>query len=241
MKVIVCVRSALAPGERAALALAAGLGGDVKVLALAAGDAGCDAALRACLAAGAGYVARLEGDALASADFHTLGRALAAAVRHLGGDLVLTGERSIDEGLGAITGSLAHHLDARQVARIEALAADAETQPASESDRTAGAAAVTVIVRGGGLKRRLRVPLPAVLSVSDRVMSPSLPTPSSVPSVSPVEREIRVLSLTDVGLDPGLIRRRDVLLGTLELAPRPATVTGSADAFARALRPPSTY
>ncbi len=119
--------------------------------------------LQRALVAGAARAVRLGGEDYASVDFHTLGQALAAGIKRIGADLVLTGARSDDEGLGAVPASTARHLGFPYVSGVEELTA-------------AGPRAVEIVVRGGGRKRRLRVELPAVLAI---VAGPrGLPPPS---------------------------------------------------------------
>ena len=116
--------------------------------------------LQRALVAGATRAVRIGGEDYGSVDFHTLGQALAAGIKRIGADLVLTGARSDDEGLGAVPASTARNLGFPFIAGIEELAA-------------AGPRAVEVVVRGGGRKRRLRVELPAVLAI---VAGPGGPT-----------------------------------------------------------------
>jgi electron transfer flavoprotein alpha/beta subunit len=158
------------------------------------------------------------------ADFHTLGQALGTAVRRLGADLVLTGARSDDDGLGAVPAAVARHVGALHVACIESLT-------------VAEGAGVDVHVRGGGRRRRLRLSLPAVLSVvASSPAWPALPdavSPAPLPDAEPAAPKVEVLSLVDP--EATVVRRRTELLGQPEL-PRRATVeVNSAEAFVAAL------
>lgn len=134
-----------------------------RVLAVTAGDASADDALRQAAALGAG-VLRLpwpaEGEeeyvADLAADEHALASALAAAIREATGPdgpaLVLTGDRSADRGTGALPAYLAHELGAAQALGLVALEA-------------AGDHLVAERRLDGGRRERLRVPRPAVCSV----------------------------------------------------------------------------
>jgi electron transfer flavoprotein alpha/beta subunit len=225
VKVVVCLHAARAAvGEPAAvgvddalaLTLALGLGAGHSVTALLAGTVADEGPLARALAAGATRAVRVVGEDFGAADFHTLGQALATAVKRIGGaDLVLCGARSDDDGLGAVPASLARNVGAGTlfVACVETLAAAAD--------------GVEVSVRGGGLRRRLRVPTPAVLSVVSSGAAPALPeTAGAAPA-------IEVISLVDP--EATVVRRRTELLGQPELPQRKTEVVTSADALVAAL------
>jgi electron transfer flavoprotein beta subunit len=224
VKIIVCLHAPrAAAGEPAelglddahALAAALGLGAGHTVTALLAGPASDEAPLRRALAAGVARAVRVVGEDFGAADFHTLGQALGTAVKRLGADLVLCGARSDDDGLGAVPAAVARHVGALHVACIERLQA-------------AGGDGVEISVRGGGRRRRLRVPLPAVLSVvATGPAAPALPTAAGAP------RAIEIVSLVDP--EATVVRRRTELLGQPELPLRAREEVTSVDAFVAAL------
>jgi electron transfer flavoprotein alpha/beta subunit len=185
--------------------------------ALLAGTAIESGPLQRALAAGASRAVRLTGEDFASADFHLVGQALATGIKRLGADLVLMGARSDDEGLGAVPASTARHLGFICVCGVEELARAAD-----------GAASVEVVVRGGGKKRRLRVELPAVLSI---VAGPrDVPAP---PDRTGNPTDVEVLSLSDP--EATVVRRRTEFLGRPETASRGTEDVSSTDAFVKAL------
>jgi electron transfer flavoprotein alpha/beta subunit len=225
MNVVVCLHAPRARGDAAppafgtddahALALGLSLGAPHVVTALLAGPPTDAGPLEHALAAGAARAVRLVGEDFGSADFHTLGQALGTAVKRLGGTLVLTGARSDDDGLGAVPASIARQVNALHVACIESLVA-------------AGDDAVDITVRGGGRRRRLRVPLPAVLSVvASGVAPPALPSATREPPA------VEILSLVDP--EATVVRRRTELLGQPELPQRTTEEVTSADALVAAL------
>jgi electron transfer flavoprotein alpha/beta subunit len=228
VKIVVCLHAphgAVKEGEPGplgsddahALGAALELGAGHAVTALLAGPPTDDGPLRRALAAGAARAVRLVGEDFGSADFHTLGQALATAVKRVGGELVLTGARSDDDGLGAVPASIARHLGptALHIACVESVA-------------VSGDDAVEVTVRGGGRRRRLRVPLPAVLSIVGR-----RPEPPALPRATGEPPAIEVLSLIDP--EATVVRRRTELLGQPELPARPTDEVKTADALAAAL------
>jgi len=167
-----------------------------RVTVVLAGTSHESGPLQRALVAGAARAVRLGGEDYASVDFHTLGQALAGGIKHIGADLVLTGARSDDEGLGAVPASTARHLGFPYVSGVEELTA-------------AGPRAVEIVVRGGGRKRRLRVELPAVLAI---VAGPhGLPRP---PDRTGNPSEVELLTLSDP--EATVVRRRTELLGKPE-------------------------
>jgi electron transfer flavoprotein beta subunit len=204
-----------------ALAMALALPGDHTVIALLAGLAADEAPLRTALAAGASRAVRVVGEDFGGADFHTLGQALGTAIKRTGADLVLAGARSDDDGLGAVPAALARQMGAGalHVACIEGLA------PAQGP----GVGGVEITVRGGGKRRRLRVPLPAVLSVvASGAAPPTLPQRAGEAAPS-----VEVVSLVDP--EATVVRRRTELLGQPELPQRAPVEVASADALVAAL------
>ena len=233
MKIIVCLQttrgataqSPLPLDDAHALAMALALGPQHSVTALLAGLSADEAPLRRALAAGAARAVRVVGEDFGAADFHTLGQALGTAVRRLGADLVLTGARSDDDGLGAVPAAVARQAGALHVACIESLA-------------VAEGAGVDVHVRGGGQRRRLRLSLPAVLSVvAPSPGWPALPdaaAPAPLPdATAAAPTKVEVLSLVDP--EATVVRRRTELLGQPELPQRAAVEVSSAEAFVAAL------
>jgi electron transfer flavoprotein beta subunit len=233
MNVIVCLHApppgpdgkrALGRDDARALERALALGDAAaghQVTALLAGLSSEAGPLEAALAAGADRAVRLAGDDLGNADFHTLGQVLAAGIKRLGADLVLTGARSDDEGLGAVPASTARQLGFVYVSGIEEIV--------RADGSAAGGGAVEVVVRGGGRKRRLRVTLPAVMSVTA-----GGPPAGAARAAAPGGPEIEVLSLADP--ERTLVRRRTELVGRAEAAARAVETAASAEAFAAALR-----
>jgi hypothetical protein len=228
MRVVVCLHAprpedgGLGSDDERALALALALGREHPVTALLAGGPSENGPLQRALAAGAPRAVRLAGDDFGLADFHTLGQALATAIRRLGADLVLMGARSDDDGLGAVPASTARHLGVPHVACIEGLAARAGQGEAADGQ------AVEITVRGGGRLRRLLVTLPAVLSVAG---GPRRGVEASDDTGNP--NDVEILSLVDP--DATVVRRRTELLGQPELASRGTEQVASAAALVAAL------
>jgi electron transfer flavoprotein alpha/beta subunit len=222
--IVVCLHAPPETGGRPvgrydAMALAhalslAGRGGAM-VTALLAGTAVESGPLERALAAGADHAVRVAGDDFGVADFHTVGHVLANAIRHLGADLVLTGARSDDDGLGAVPAAVARHLGLPFVSAVE--------------DIALGDGRAEITVRGGGRKRRLRVVLPAVLAIAA-----GPPTGISPPDRVDHSTDIQLMPLADS--EATVVRRRSELVGRSEPAPRRTERVTSAAAFIAALR-----
>ena len=210
MKVVVCVEPArLGGAARSALALAAGLGPDVAVTALAGAPVpGGKGLLDACRC-GAGRGVEVVGPGLDGSDAAALGRALAEAARGLGAELILAGNRSDREGRGIIGAAVAHHLGAPYLPGVEALAIETPGE-------------VVVTLRLGGWRRRLAVTLPAVLTVA--------PAPVADPVASPhAAAEIDVIRVEVSGSRPP-----PALYGSLDRPRRkPDTVTSAVELVRR--------
>jgi electron transfer flavoprotein alpha/beta subunit len=197
-----------------ALALAAGRSSH-GVTAVLAGSARETGPLHRALAAGATRAVRVAGDDYAAADFHTVGQVLAAAIRRLDADLVLTGARSDDDGLGGVPAAAARYLGIGYVTGVEEIDLG--------EDGT-----VEVVVRGGGRKRRLRVKAPAVLSVVAGPLGGVLP-----PDRTGNPADVDLLSLADP--EATVVRRRVEMLGREEPASRGTEEVTSAAALVAAL------
>jgi electron transfer flavoprotein alpha/beta subunit len=224
MKIVVCLHAprgavaeaaAIGADDAQALALGFGLGGAHTVTALLAGSPADEGPLRRALAAGATRAVRLVGEDYGAADFHTVGQALGTAVKRLGADRVLTGARSEDDGLGAVPAAIARQANALHVACIESLSVSSD-------------GGIEVVVRGGGRRRRLGLPLPAVLSVLSG--GPAAP---ALPDAGRETPAIEILSLVDP--EATVVRRRTELLGQPEIPQRICEEVTSADALVAAL------
>jgi electron transfer flavoprotein alpha/beta subunit len=224
VNVVVCLRApppgpegdALGRSDAHALAQAFALAGsEHKVTAVLGGTSMEAGPLRLALAAGADRAVRVAADDLAGADFHTIGQVLSIALRRIGVDLVLTGVRSDDEGLGAAPAALARHLGIPYLTGVQEL---------SIINSQTG----EVVLRSGGHKRRLQVKLPAVLAVAAPPRTPA-PRPARTGEAPAIE----VIALGDP--ESTVVRRRTELLGRPEPASRGVETVTSAAALVAAL------
>ncbi len=153
----------LNPADRCALEEAmrwkALYGGEVVALTLGSQEA--EAVLRECLGRGADRAVHLVIPAGAALDLLAVARQIAEEARRGSYDLVLCGEKSIDEGSAALGPMLAELLDLPQVTRAVTLDVD----PAQRR-----LVAERLLERGDRV--RVACPLPALVSVTAQINEP---------------------------------------------------------------------
>lgn len=225
---------ALHPTDRHAIRLARGAGAEVIVLEAVDQRGSAPTAVGQALDAGALRAVRLVEPALAAADAHSTGFALATVIDMLKVDLVLFGADADPEGLPDVPASIAHHMTALFLTGVVGL------RPAAAATGAAPPAAIEAIVENAGWLRRLEVPLNAVIGV-DAGRDAGAPVAGnrrtgSTTSVTPPPATVQVISFQDLHMEPGLVRRRNDLRGVVEPAPRPLVTLKSATALAALLR-----
>jgi electron transfer flavoprotein beta subunit len=163
-----------------ALVAAGAHGGTVTALTL--GPAAAETAVRGALQMGADRAVHLLDDALAGSDAPGTSLALAAAVDRLGCDLLLTGMASTDGGTGAVPAMIAERLGLPHLALADHLEVHGgEALIHRDRDRDTEV---------------LRAPLPAVVSVTDRIGDPRYPTFRAI--VAARRKQITTWSLADL-------------------------------------------
>lgn len=172
----------------AALQLVEKAGGEVVVFSL--GPERVREALRKALALGAGRAVHLRHDAFAGGDAIATGRALAAAIRREGCDLVLTGSQSDDQGFGATGTIVAGSLDWPHAWLVMGV----ELEDGGQTLR------VTREMESG-LSELFKVTLPAVLEVQAGLNHPRYASLKGIMAAK--KKEIAELSPADLGLADG--------------------------------------
>ena len=130
--------------------------GTNEVIAVSAGPARVTQALREALARGADRAIHVNGDALARADASVVGKALAAALKDEGVDLVLTGLQSDDQGFAQVGVILAEALGLSHATIV------------MEVQVTAGGLRVRRELEGGWFQW-VAMPLPALLTIQSGI------------------------------------------------------------------------
>jgi electron transfer flavoprotein beta subunit len=189
------VEEALQIGERT--------GGEV--IAFCLGPERSREALRKVLALGAARAVSLSDPALLGGDALATGRALAAAIRQEGADLVLTGSASSDLGYAATGSVIAGELGwphAWLVMGVE-LAEDRKSVRITREME-------------GGMNERSAVALPAVIQVQAGINHPRYASLKGIMAAK--KKEIREVAAADLGVDAGRLGRAGSRLETVAVA-----------------------
>lgn len=159
------------------------IGGTVTAITIGPEDS--DSTLRKCLARGADTAIRLTDPKFTGSDAYAISKILHAAIKSMHYDLVLTGLQSGDDGYAAVGPALAQLLGiphATMVKKIELNLGTAKVNRELE----------------GGLEEILEVKLPAVFAVSTGINEPRYVSIMGIRKA--MQKEIRIMSLADVGL-----------------------------------------
>ncbi len=161
-------------------------GGTVTVITM--GPPQARSALVECLALGADRVVHLVDQAFAGADTLATARTLAQAIAKLAPDLVVCGKFTIDSETAQVPGEMAEFLDMPQVTS------------ARKITPVAGNAALWVEQETDEGYERYEVTLPAVLSITELVITGRRPTPEELEAAN--DKEVVTWTAADLGGDP---------------------------------------
>jgi len=167
-----------------ALLLKEKFGGTVTVLTV--GDEAADEQLRVCLAKGVDNAIRLYDEKFNGLDSYTIALILAAALKGLKPDLILTGSMASDDAsaqVGVMLGEMLGYTHATLVNEIKIEAKTASVKRELE----------------GGLLEALEIQLPALLAIQTGINEPRYASFRGIREA--MKREIKVLGLADLGLD----------------------------------------
>lgn len=135
---------------------------DSSVTAISMGPPANETALRRCLAVGADQAVLLWDEAFRGSDTLATARILAAAVRQMGGDVVLCGKRATDGDTGQVGAQLAELLDMPAVTSVVRLEVeDGQALVHRRLER--------------GRRAVIRCPLPALFAVDEGINRPRYP------------------------------------------------------------------
>ncbi|WP_434811019.1 electron transfer flavoprotein subunit beta/FixA family protein [Microbacterium sp. bgisy189] len=198
-------------GERAlevALSYADAHEGTEVVVVSMAPDAAAGS-VRKGLAMGAGSAVQVVDDALAGADLGVTARVLAAAVKHTGFDLVITGNLSTDGSGGVLPAMLAEHLGVPQATALSSVEiSEGSVTGTRASD--AGTATVTAT-------------LPAVISITEALPDARLASFKGIRAAK--TKPFETLSLADLGVDVDpAVAPQTIMTAVSEKPPRGAGV-----------------
>jgi electron transfer flavoprotein beta subunit len=198
-------------GERAmeaALTIRSAVEGST-VTAVTMGPESAADGVRRMLAMGADDGVHVVDDALAGADLTLTAEVLAAAVRTLNADLVLTGNVSTDGAGGVMAALLAEHLGLPHATNLSALEVD-------------GAKASGSRVTEAGVVQ-VEAPLPAVVSITEALPDPRLPSFKGIREAK--KKTVVTLSASELGADvAGAQAARAIVIAAAQRPPRSAGV-----------------
>jgi electron transfer flavoprotein beta subunit len=164
--------------------------------------------VRKALAMGATSAVHVVGDALRGADMSLTAEVLAAAVRRVGADLVVTGNLSTDGTGGMLPAMLAEHLGMPQLTALSSVEI-AETSVSGTRASDAGAVSVSA-------------PLPAVISITEALPDARFPNFKGIMAAK--KKPYETVAVADLGVDPEDFSIPRSILVTV--AERPARAAG---------------
>jgi len=171
-------------GVEIGLQLAEKYGGEVTVVTM--GPDRATEPLRKALAMGAHKAVHVVGDEFAGSCALQTSAALAAALRTLNADLIITGNEATDGRTASMPGMLAERLGLPAITSVVSVEIDGTTVSAER------------VVEGGSAK--VTVNLPAVMSVNEKVGEPRYPNFKGIMAAK--SKPVTTLSATDLGLGP---------------------------------------
>ncbi|HTJ42622.1 MAG TPA: hypothetical protein VL463_11040 [Kofleriaceae bacterium] len=221
--------------ERGALTAALALGSAMnkQTIAIAVGPARReDRVLAMALRGGASRAVRVSDEGLEDLDYLGLAQVLAATIKWVGASIVLCGDRSEEEGTGAVGPAVAELIGAAHLTSIASIK--------SESN---GARTMLLVERvAGGTRERFRIEAPVVLCMRPPLVRPRTGTGDTTEELTRTPRNapssIEELDLGRLGLEARAIGHRRGTAGRLRpvRGPRRAAVASSAADLIRRLR-----
>ena len=165
-------------------------GADVgEIVAVCMGPASAQRALQKALALGADRAVLVSDDSLAGSDIAGTAHVLAAVVAKQDADLVLLGQQAADADCYVMAAAVADQLKRPLVTQVAHLDLDGSALKAKRQTE-----------HGYDL---IEAPLPAVVSVSDAINTPRLP---SIKAIMGAKRKpLETVSAADLGLDTGRV------------------------------------
>lgn len=179
---------------------------DAEVVLVTMGPESAEQTLRKTLAMGADAAYHVVDDGLRGADVTLTSEVLAAALRHIGFDLVIAGDVSSDGVGGVLPTMLAERLHVPHLTSLDAV----EITDSAVSGQRAG--------YGGTLS--LSADLPAVVSVTERLPDARFPGFKGIMSAK--KKPLETLTLADLGVDATADVPRSIMLSVAETPARTA-------------------
>lgn len=182
-----------------------------RVVALSAGPAGGDEALRKALSMGVDEAVQLSDEALAGSDLLGTAWALNNAINTIGDVvLVVAGSASSDGSMGALPGVLAEYRQVPALTNLSRVNVEGGQITAERHDNLG--------------VHELVAPLPAIISVTDKADKPRFPNFKGIMAAK--KAEIRGLSLAEIGVAAGQVGLAHAATAVTAAADRPERSQG---------------
>lgn len=184
-------------------------GGEVTVLS--AGPDRATDAIRKALSMGADKAIHVNDPALHGSDAIQTAYALAAALGQIEGvELVIAGNEATDGRAGAVPAIIAEYLGLPQLTHLRKLTvADGTATGERETDEGVFA---------------LEAPLPAIVSVTEKINEPRFPSFKGIMAAK--KKEVQVLTLAEIGLDPSIFGVENAATTVTASTPKPPRTAG---------------
>jgi len=182
---------------------------DAEVVVLSMAPAGSAATVRKGLAMGAASAVHVADEGLVGADLGLTAEVLAAAVQRTGFDLVITGNLSTDGSGGVLPAMIAELLDVPAATALNSVEiSDTEVSGERASD---------------GATMRVTAPLPAVVSITERLPDARFPNFKGIMAAK--KKPFETLTLADLAVEPESHEwSRSIVIGLTQKPPRTAGV-----------------
>jgi electron transfer flavoprotein beta subunit len=177
---------------------------------LTMGPDGAQDALRKALSMGGDAAVHIKDDALHGSDAFATSLVLAAAIRRIGFDLVVTGMASTDAGMGVVPALLAERLAVPQVTFAGQL--------------TVRDGTVEIVRDGDASSETVTASLPAVVSVTDRTGEARYPSFKGIMAAK--KKPVDTLSLADLDISGESVGWAGARTTVLSAVRRPARTAG---------------
>jgi electron transfer flavoprotein beta subunit len=190
------------------LKIAEAHGGEVTILSM--GPAKASESIRKALSMGADKAVHVSDEALAGSDALVTSLVLAEALKQTGFDLVILGSESTDARTGVVPAMLAERLGVPQLTL------------ASKVDIDGGSVTVRRVTDDG--YQVVTGPLPAVVSVVEKINEPRYPSFKGIMAAK--KKPVQTLALADLGVDTGAAGLAGSWTSVTDFAAKPPRAAG---------------
>jgi electron transfer flavoprotein beta subunit len=190
------------------LKIAEAHGGEVTILSV--GPVKAAESVRKALSMGADRAVHVADEAIAGSDALATSLVLAQALRRTGFDLVILGSESTDARTGVVPAMLAERLGVPQLT----LAGRVEIDGTQVTVRRVSDEGVDTVTG----------PLPAVVSVVEKINEPRYPSFKGIMAAK--KKPVQALSLADLGVDASLVGLANAATAVADFAARPPRAAG---------------